>query len=102
MSYEGYEQCLCVNGHYTIQEDIWGHEEEWKCPVCQALLGWYNCVNVTNGSWDENDNRIDGYVELEVKVKQETCKCKDCGNEHVTKPARYKIPKSVGHKVESA
>ena len=102
MSYEGHEQCLCVNGHHTIEHDIWGSDKEWKCPVCQALLAWYNCVDVTNGSWDENDNRIDGHVELEIDVPAEICECKECNNRHTKTPAQYKIPESVGHKVESA
>ncbi len=58
MSYEGYEQLLCENGHY-LTEDCYEFDssdtEEWRCPVCQAKLAWWNSVDITNGSYEDID-----------------------------------------------
>jgi len=91
MSYEGYEQVLCENGHYFTFDcyDYW-QEDKWVCPICGAKSAWSNMVDVTNGSF-ENDAwgeliRIDGYVSLKVK---DECKCECCGT---VLERRYKIP----------
>jgi hypothetical protein len=52
---------------------------------------WINIVDTTNGSF-EDEERIDGYVNL--KVEKET-KCKECGH---TLEITYKISKGKGHK----
>ena len=95
MSYEGYVQRLCKNGHYhafDCYSDI--EQEEWKCPHCGEGCVWVNNVDQTNGSFDENDVRIDGYVELEEteESKMAVCTCKDCGFKHRSRPPTYKIP----------
>lgn len=93
MSYEGYDQVLCENGHYHTYDcwEFW-KPKGWVCH-CGAKAAWSNSVNVTNGSFD-GDERIDGYVELEVK---DQCKCPTCG--HVTERV-YKIPEKGGHRVQ--
>lgn len=57
MSYEGYVQVLCANGHYSTY-DCWddpfglGYGEETVnpiCNVCGAKLVWRNGVDITNG-----------------------------------------------------
>jgi len=89
MSFEGYYQNLCSNGHYWT-EDVYGENYE-TCPRCGKETVWSNLVDVTNGSyeegceWDE-EHRIDGFVTLEI-LSEEVCPC--CG--HV-KELRYKIP----------
>lgn len=86
MSYEGYSQFLCKYGHYwtkdCYQVDEYTHE---FCPYGHPAV-WENMVNVTNGSFEGNE-RIDGYVELEIVSTQE---CKTCG---AISDVRYKIPK---------
>ena len=84
MSYEGYVQLLCAKGHLTeidCYEDI-----PEKCH-CGRKFVWRNGVDTTNGSYDDNGNRIDGAVELEISKE---IKCKHCGH---GKEIIYRIPK---------
>ena len=101
MSYEGYEQILCTQGHY-IEQDVnaytqW-NEGKWFCPECGSPEAWRNNVNTTNGSWEDNGRgkqvRIDGYVTLEVDQPPKKCSCSSCGNVHNISTATYKIPKN--------
>lgn len=100
MSFEGYFQILCENGHYfcpdvySVANFAFKSYDEWECPICQAKMAWYNIVDLTNGSEDEDGNPIDGYVELEIK---EQSKCEHCGS--VIGETIYKIPENGGHKV---
>ena len=102
MSYEGYDQVLCEKGHLSSFDCF---DEGWMFnPICHcgAKLVWYNPVNETNGSFEEDENgietdiRIDGYIELEVLEKGK--RCEHCG---MTGEATYKIPQGKGHKVQS-
>ena len=94
MSYEGYYQRLCKNGHAS-NEDVYVavEKEKWACPYCKDVLAWENSVDLTNGSF-EDGKRIDGYIELKIKVPAVVCVCKSCKNAHVTEPPRYVIPKT--------
>lgn len=85
MSYEGYRQYLCPTGHYWTVDCY--EVDDRNCPVCGRLECWHNSVDTTNGSWDEEGNRIDGYISLEL-FEEVVCSC--CG--HV-KEIRYKIPR---------
>lgn len=85
MSYEGYSQFLCKNGHLWTA-DCWKAETEMKCPVCGKQKVWENMVDTTNGSFEDGE-RIDGYIELEVKSRKTCSKC------HSILETRYKIPK---------
>lgn len=97
MSWEGYNQVLCKNGHnYDTSADI--DLKKWTCPFCKKKCAWWNIVDTTNGSYD-NGERIDGYVELKEETEAVNCKCFQCGNMHISKPATYKIPKNLGHKL---
>jgi len=91
MSYEGYTQKICKNGH-EWEEDCWADEFSHRCPICQERCVWWNMIDLTNGSFDEETNeRIDGYVDLKVKDRK---KCECCGSVLET---IYEIPKK-GHK----
>ena len=91
MSFEGYYQVLCENGHLNTWDVYSSPEENIRCH-CGKKFVWKNLVDQTNGSFD-NNNRIDGYVELEIETKAEECKCSKCGNTHKTGLDTYKIPK---------
>lgn len=127
MSYEGYEQLLCKNGHYDTA-DCWYNDLQ-PCRVCGEKIVWINSVDETNGSFcgecnpqgsfytaaeidgsfcgeckdgcEYCDNgRIDGYVELEIEQEEtyETCAC--CGHSKVIEERRYKIPEGKGERVD--
>jgi hypothetical protein len=101
MSYEGYVQHLCKNGHARNSDAYDSFEkEEYKCDACGAGLAWENHVDVTNGSFDMDGTRIDGFVELEVDKPAEVCTCDKCKNSHIIKEATYKIPPPKVYKEE--
>lgn len=97
MSYEGYVQLLCPNGHnwnidcYQFDTGYYPVDSPVElppchfCPVCKQKYAWSNSVDQTN--CDEH-----GYIELEIDVPAVICKCEKCGIEHVVEPIRYKIP----------
>lgn len=120
MSFEGYYQILCRNGHVggvdcygdlnfdgpektsLYQGHDVGEEYDhplWRCTECKELAGWWNLVNTTNGSYYEGE-RIDGYVDLKVAIEPDVCTCK-CGCVHLKggKPPTYHIPREGGHTV---
>lgn len=123
MSFEGYYQILCKNGHETCvdcyeyphfgkeETDDFGTKYPWKC-YCGTTAAWWNLVDQTNGShctacdgieeckWCIG-GRIDGYVALEEETPSESCQCDKCGNSHLAKSATYKVPsKPCGHHVK--
>jgi len=99
MSYEGFTQYLCKNGHYSVRDaydDFDFGENEWKCKYCAEPAAWWNMVDQTNGSFDDDGKRIDNAVELEI-VQEHVCVCQ-CGNKHFSAPTIYKTPPhGVGH-----
>jgi len=96
MSYEGYVQLLCPNGHnwnidcYQFDTSYYAEPPEGTppshlCPYCKQKYSWWNSVDQTN--CDEH-----GYIELEIDKSAVICKCDKCGIEHTVEPVRYKIP----------
>jgi transcription elongation factor Elf1 len=92
MSFEGYYQVICKNGHHSTEE-LDFNERLWKCPFCNEGFAWTHIVDLTNGSWDNKNNRIDGYKKLKIKKSAKFCTCKDCGNKHIIEQEIYIIPK---------
>jgi RNA polymerase subunit RPABC4/transcription elongation factor Spt4 len=91
MSYEGYIQYLCENGHLSLKDC---YEDDIQiCPICKAKIVWWNMVNTTNGSFSEEGERIDGYIELKIKTQKICDKCNS------VLETTYKIPQNGGHKV---
>ena len=111
MSYEGYVQLICRNGHayredaMVVMHTMTGPEDV-PCPTCATLPVWCNDVDETNGSFDidsdgnETELRIDGYVELELDRPAETCTCATCKHVHEAKPATYKVPEEKGRRID--
>jgi hypothetical protein len=96
MSYEGYTQVLCENGHAS-HEDVYAveiscYDEDWKCKTCGAKAVWRNEVDLTNGSFYKGE-RIDGFVHLEEKTSAEYKIC-NMGHKHLIKETTYKIPEN--------
>ena len=95
MSYEGYEQLLCANGHYftcdayaNVSYDENGPKESAiACPYCKAMSVWSNSVDQTN---DPNQGFIDMkqflLKDAEMKI------CHECNHSAQIAPAVYRIP----------
>lgn len=89
MSYEGYEQILCEDGHlYTF--DCYNHRPYAATCPCGKPFIWWNSVDCTN----EPD---EGYVALVEKTPAEYCVCACCNHRHQVKPETYYIPTDQGH-----
>lgn len=93
MSFEGYYQILCEQGHYSYSDAHSFSPEKWECSICKGKHKWSNLVDTTNGSFDENNERIDGFIELTPKKQPVYCTCKGCGIRHIKEEATYEIPK---------
>lgn len=90
MSFEGYYQILCRNGHLS-EEDVYSESynpygvDKRKCRHCGEFEVWRHLVDQTN---DEGEP-----VKLQIKKEAEICKCNKCDNEHTTTAPTYHIPK---------
>ena len=88
MSYEGYSQLLCKNGHnwnlncHEMPDLMYEESRDVLCPKCGEKAVWENMVNVTNGSFDEDGERIDGFIDLKIK-SQKSGICSECGEKHI-------------------
>lgn len=87
MSYEGYEQHICANGHYFERDVSYSYEEDVvSCPNCVAPSAFCNSVDETNC---EALGKIDMAALLVSPAEIETC---NLGHDHFTKDAIYRIP----------
>lgn len=83
MSYEGYTQNICANGHYWEIDAFDSHD----CFDCKSPAAWSNAVDETNcDGW--------GYVPTELldvasEARFETC---NLGHTHQISPVLYHIP----------
>jgi hypothetical protein len=78
MSFEGYYQRLCKNGHYS-STDCYSVSAFDKCTTCFADFVWENLV-------DETNCETEGFVDLELE-STDICPC--CG---AIREQKYKIP----------
>ena len=87
MSYEGYTQCICQNGHYFERDcfTTWG-----GCPQCNTAPAWNNEVDQTNGP-DQGRIPIKMLMEkfLQQSGIQQRC---NLGHLHQVTPDIYRIP----------
>jgi len=81
MSFEGYYQELCAEGHLN-KWDVYDEHDE-LCTVCGRIIVWRNLVDTTN------DAGIP--VGLAVKEMGEKHVCETCGIAHYTNTI-YHIP----------
>ena len=92
MSYEGYSQLLCKNGH-TWNVDCnemlrYEKRSDVKCPHCGEKAIWKNMVDETNGSFDDDGHRIDGYIKLKMRIERSGV-CSACGKKHICEQTYY-------------
>lgn len=113
MSYEGYQQYLCPEGHLWNLDCNWHMasplpelQNGWPlCPDCKKPPVWTNPIDETN-SCDKLDDKGHhpgcqcGFVDLELIEPVKDCVCPNCGSHHVKEAPRYKIPETGGRKVD--
>lgn len=89
MSYEGFDQCICQNGHY-FEHDC--YDQNGVCPHCHTPSAWSNGVDDTNG----DDVGFIPYDVLKEKFLLSATEGEKCnlGHWHVSKEATYRIPTS--------
>lgn len=107
MSFEGYHQLICKEGHlgvsdcYDVDPKFWVCHEIVHGHFCGKGAQWWNLVDVTNGSFDEEmGNRIDGYIELSPFIQGDMCCCGSCGHSHRLSPDLYRPPATGGHRTD--
>lgn len=87
MSYEGYYQLWCPNGHYW-EQNVYAFDE--CCSRCGEHYIVENSVDETNGvepvgfGW--------GYIQPEVDVPAVTETCEHCNHTRIVKQETHKIP----------
>jgi len=96
MSYEGYSQFLCKNGHLWTKDcnELMYNDKKQKCPVCGKEEVWENMVDVTNGSYDDDGTRIDGFIELKRRSERSGV-CSACGEKHICETTYYIPEKEI-------
>ena len=88
MSYEGYTEYLCENGHHWTV-DVMNEADECLCPRCKGIPVWDHGVNETNGIVeDENGVPDPDTVPYPLEVERY--------EEVVVKMPVYKIPANTG------
>jgi len=89
MSFEGYYQLLCPNGHLGVLDAYtYDFGDSNKCFWCDENWCWENLVDCTN---DEGEAIV-----LEVLEPPTVCTCTECGDRHLSEGAIYVIPEDKG------
>lgn len=84
MSYEGYDQVICEDGHLSTV-DCW--DDDSACFICGGKRVWRNGVDDTN--CDEM-GIIHDFSSLVITPEElQTC---NLGHPHVVKHAKYRVP----------
>lgn len=66
MSYEGYTEYLCENGHYCTADTC--DDDPDVCPICDSKLQYFHMVDLTNGEDDTNPNTM---IASKTRIKSE-------------------------------
>lgn len=88
MSYEGYVQALCVNGHLRTW-DAYVEDYDWFASTpcsCGAPFAFRHSVDTTN------DDGKPLTFEVDVPAVVRTC---DMGCVHIVEETRYRIPAPI-------
>lgn len=112
MSYEGYDQVLCKNGHYFTFDcysapDYFGQDgDPWVCTKCGEKAVWWNGVDETNGIYCSEFILKAGICNKTAQAvcgKTQVRKCQALGGRidgridlEVDKPAEYSTCKHCG------
>lgn len=89
MSYEGYTQNLCENGHRFDGGDWLHSSKEPLCPICKRKVVWINSVDQTN--FEDVGFIPDEEWERFLHTPEETQVC-NLGHTHIVKHATYLVP----------
>jgi len=84
VSYEGYDQYLCGNGHYWSQDC---YDDSRECPECKQPPVWWNAVDETNCmAW--------GYIDVDkfIATPAVNVTCPTCNHVSQSSPPIYRIP----------
>lgn len=99
MSYEGYVQVLCEDGHlnehpydYSGDGTDGGYGKNFLCSTdgCMRAQVFWNHVNETNGP-DDSEKYCPGHMEFEIVKERVFEKC-NLGHMHLISEDTYKIP----------
>ncbi len=90
MSYEGYEQCICENGHYFTQPGQYAFSEGLSKCQCGSEVAWSNSVDETNCDSYGIVLMSDLNKLIISAEKTEVC---NLGHTHITHKAIYRLPK---------
>jgi len=89
MSFEGYFQCFCEDGHYYTVPCSYG-EEDYTCPFCKKPAKLVHTVDDTN--CDSYGILPDKEVDkLRIVGAVYEC-CPTCGHAKIISQPRYRIP----------
>lgn len=93
MSYEGYTQALCANGHeQTVQQ----YDDRATCDLCSAKIVWRHEVDVTNGCYCDGPSdplKCSAHrLVLEVDRPATFKSCPSCDHKKMLTQTTYKIP----------
>ena len=103
MSFQGYYQIICENGHLSTC-DVYDFEfEVFECPICKGKKAFRNLVDQTNccTGFDTCPNAEEkktccgigiGYKSFKVWREKRIEKCEHCGLSKVVEHETYKIP----------
>lgn len=83
MSYEGFVQCLCPDGHYYEREAL---ANSTICGCSQEAV-WTNEVDCTNGCGDRGDGYcVCGFIPRQsFPVREPAKNCPTCGHPTIQK-----------------
>ena len=91
MSFEGYDQLLCSQGHLSIADCYDSVELYSKNELCRCgeVFVFRHIVDQTNGYDETNPDNCDMKFEEITPEEVEVC---NLGHEHIIKEATYRIP----------
>lgn len=88
MSYDGYTQNFCVNGHFW-EEPVFGYSSKQTCPECNQPKALSNSVDDTNG---ERFGEIPPDQLEELMLTKATYEVCNLGHRHQTSPPVFRLP----------